>query len=120
MAKNVSLLLSLPWERVDDVGVDGDEVFESLIWLEEWSQDGGKVSLGQNAVEKGKGFLAVISGEEEGQCKQPIKTRYLGHVTGYQPIRDQFFLIRQVPAQFLLLPDKGLSEVVYAKGKDLL
>eukprot|EP00116_Pleurobrachia_bachei_P007337 sb/3467599/ len=26
--------------------------------------------------------------------KQPIRTRYLGHVTGYQPIRDQYFLIR--------------------------
>eukprot|EP00116_Pleurobrachia_bachei_P013192 sb/3473454/ len=27
------------------------------------------------------------------QCigKQPIRTLYLGHVTGYQPIRDQFF-----------------------------
>eukprot|EP00116_Pleurobrachia_bachei_P008875 sb/3469137/ len=24
--------------------------------------------------------------------KQPITTRYLGHVTGYQPIRDQYFL----------------------------
>eukprot|EP00116_Pleurobrachia_bachei_P015530 sb/3475792/ len=24
--------------------------------------------------------------------KQPIRTRYLGHVTGYQPIRDQYFL----------------------------
>eukprot|EP00116_Pleurobrachia_bachei_P010928 sb/3471190/ len=23
-------------------------------------------------------------------CKQPIRTRYLGHVTGYQPIRDQY------------------------------
>eukprot|EP00116_Pleurobrachia_bachei_P016983 sb/3477245/ len=22
--------------------------------------------------------------------KQPIRTRYLGHVTGYQPIRDQY------------------------------
>eukprot|EP00116_Pleurobrachia_bachei_P002165 sb/3462427/ len=28
------------------------------------------------------------------QSKQPIRTRYLGHVTGYQPIRDQYFLIR--------------------------
>ena len=28
---------------------------------------------------------------------QPIKTRYLGHVTGYQPIRDQYFLIWSVP-----------------------
>eukprot|EP00116_Pleurobrachia_bachei_P010824 sb/3471086/ len=29
--------------------------------------------------------------------KQPIRTRYLGQVTGYQPIRDQYFLIRPVP-----------------------
>ena len=29
--------------------------------------------------------------------KQPFRTRYLGHVTGYQPIRDQYFLIRSVP-----------------------
>eukprot|EP00116_Pleurobrachia_bachei_P010953 sb/3471215/ len=26
--------------------------------------------------------------------KQPIRTRYLGHVTSYQPIRDHYFLIR--------------------------
>ena len=25
--------------------------------------------------------------------KQPIRTRYLGHVTGNQPIRDQYFLV---------------------------
>eukprot|EP00116_Pleurobrachia_bachei_P017387 sb/3477649/ len=29
--------------------------------------------------------------------KQPIRTRYLSHVTSYQPIRDQNFLIRSVP-----------------------
>ena len=29
-------------------------------------------------------------------CKQPIRARILGHVTGYQPIRDQYFLIRSV------------------------
>eukprot|EP00116_Pleurobrachia_bachei_P018321 sb/3478583/ len=29
--------------------------------------------------------------------KQPIRSRYLGHVTGYQPIRDHYFLIRSVP-----------------------
>ena len=33
----------------------------------------------------------------DGFYKQPIRTRYLGHVTGYQPIRDQYFLIRSVP-----------------------
>ena len=30
--------------------------------------------------------------------KQPIRNRYLGHVTGYKPIRDQYFQIRSVPA----------------------
>ena len=33
--------------------------------------------------------------------KLPIRTRYLGHVTGYQPIRDQHFLIRSVPDNHL-------------------
>ena len=33
-------------------------------------------------------------------CKQSIRTRYLGHVTGYQPIRDEYFLIRSVPGTF--------------------
>ena len=28
--------------------------------------------------------------------KQPIRTRYLDHMPGYQPIRDHFFLIRSV------------------------
>eukprot|EP00116_Pleurobrachia_bachei_P012112 sb/3472374/ len=29
--------------------------------------------------------------------KQPIKTCYLGHMTSYQPIGNQYFLIRSVP-----------------------
>eukprot|EP00116_Pleurobrachia_bachei_P011259 sb/3471521/ len=33
--------------------------------------------------------------------KQPIRTPYLGHVTRKQPIRDQYFLIRSVPASYL-------------------
>ena len=37
--------------------------------------------------------------------KQPIRTRYLGHVTGYQPIRDQYFLIRSVPVYYAGTPD---------------
>ena len=28
--------------------------------------------------------------------KQPIRVCYLGHVTGNQPVRDQYFLIRSV------------------------
>eukprot|EP00116_Pleurobrachia_bachei_P007017 sb/3467279/ len=33
----------------------------------------------------------------KGALLRPIRTRYLCHVTGYQPIRDQYFLIRSVP-----------------------
>eukprot|EP00116_Pleurobrachia_bachei_P013659 sb/3473921/ len=33
--------------------------------------------------------------------KRPIRNRYLGHLTGYQPIRDQYFLIRSVPGNFI-------------------
>ena len=30
--------------------------------------------------------------------KQPIRADHLGHVTGYQPIRDQYFMVGSVPA----------------------
>eukprot|EP00116_Pleurobrachia_bachei_P008489 sb/3468751/ len=40
---------------------------------------------------------ANISLEPTETSKQPIRTRYLGHVTSYQPIRDQYFLIWSVP-----------------------
>ena len=42
--------------------------------------------IGMEAIEE-----KIIEG------KQPIRTRNLGHVTGYQPIRDQYFLVRSVP-----------------------
>eukprot|EP00116_Pleurobrachia_bachei_P004506 sb/3464768/ len=32
--------------------------------------------------------------------KQPIRTRYLGHVTVYQAILDQYFLFRSVPGNY--------------------
>eukprot|EP00116_Pleurobrachia_bachei_P002225 sb/3462487/ len=41
-------------------------------------------------------YMYVIQEPTE-TSKQPFRTRYLGHVTGYQPIRDQYFLIRSVP-----------------------
>eukprot|EP00116_Pleurobrachia_bachei_P009933 sb/3470195/ len=40
--------------------------------------------------------MGLIRGQTE-TSKQPIRTCYLGHVTGNQPIRDQYFLIRSVP-----------------------
>ena len=40
----------------------------------------------------------TLQQEHTEPSKQPTRTRYLGHVTGYQPIRDQYFLVRSVPA----------------------
>ena len=34
-----------------------------------------------------------ISQEPTESSKQSIRARYLRHVTGYQPIRDQYFLV---------------------------
>ena len=42
--------------------------------------------------------------------KPPIRTRYLGHVTGYQPIRHQYFLIR---SQTKPTSRQGLSALLY-------
>eukprot|EP00116_Pleurobrachia_bachei_P012150 sb/3472412/ len=39
--------------------------------------------------------------------KQPIRTHYLGHVTGYQPIRDQYF------GRFLLTVLTAAHETVF-------
>eukprot|EP00116_Pleurobrachia_bachei_P006770 sb/3467032/ len=41
---------------------------------------------------------SICDQEPTDTSKQPIRTRYLGHVTSYQPIRDQYFLIRSVHA----------------------
>eukprot|EP00116_Pleurobrachia_bachei_P007467 sb/3467729/ len=41
--------------------------------------------------------IPITLGEPTETSKQPIRTRYLGHVIGYQPIRGQYFLIRSVP-----------------------
>eukprot|EP00116_Pleurobrachia_bachei_P016545 sb/3476807/ len=38
----------------------------------------------------------VFTHPDRETSKQPIRARYLGHVTGYQPIRDQYFLIGSV------------------------
>ena len=46
--------------------------------------------------------------------KRPIRTGYLGHVTGYQPIRDQYFLVRSVlltpppPSRKYSSPDQNM------------
>ena len=37
-----------------------------------------------------------------GPSKQRIRTPDLGHVTGFQPIRDQYFLVQSVPAYYII------------------
>ena len=44
--------------------------------------------------------------------KQPTITRYLGHVTGYQPIRDQYFLIRSVSHRESHLPVQYFVDLI--------
>ena len=47
--------------------------------------------------------VEVEAGDEE--VSKPIRTRYSGHVTGYQPIRDQY---RSVPGRS---PDRARTHV---------
>eukprot|EP00116_Pleurobrachia_bachei_P014330 sb/3474592/ len=53
-------------------------------------------NLGSVGVRGGK--IQFTPGTDRNKfTKQLIRTRYLGHVTGYQPIRGQYSLIRSVP-----------------------
>eukprot|EP00116_Pleurobrachia_bachei_P012258 sb/3472520/ len=71
------------------------------------------------------GFVVVTSHQEPiDTSKQPIRTRYLGHVTGYQPIRDQYFLVRSVPASHYHSPELRIAYVIMIRrigpGQELL
>ena len=48
-------------------------------------------------------MITTVSQEPTGPSKLPIRARYLGHVTGFQPIRYQYFLVRSVLAEIMLL-----------------
>eukprot|EP00116_Pleurobrachia_bachei_P018651 sb/3478913/ len=45
--------------------------------------------------------LVCMCQQPNESSKQPIRTPYLGHVTGYQPIRDHYFLILGVTCNAL-------------------
>eukprot|EP00116_Pleurobrachia_bachei_P013756 sb/3474018/ len=51
-------------------------------------------------------------------CKQPIRSRYLGHVTGYQPIRDKYFLIRSVFLTWQTYPPAPQYTLVQSGASD--
>ena len=42
-------------------------------------------------------YLVGFNQQRTGPSKQPIRILYLSHVTSYQPIRDQYFLVQSVP-----------------------
>ena len=51
--------------------------------------------------------------------QQPTGARYLGHVTGYQPIRDQNFLLRSVPVTRGEEARPGGAGLLQGQDKDL-
>ena len=70
------------------------ERYQSVIALDTLTKKG------QNWAEllEAKAIPALVGLLKPDVSKQPIRARYLGHLTGYQPIRDQYFLIWSVPA----------------------
>ena len=76
------------WERGRG-GPRGSDLGTSQIGtfryeLNSWQMVGGR-------------WIMYLHQQPTESSKQPITARYLGHVTGYQPIRDQYFLIRSAP-----------------------
>ena len=51
----------------------------------------------RNTLTVSYNFISPIQEPTE-TSKHPIRTGYLDHVTGYQPIMDQYFMVRSVPA----------------------
>eukprot|EP00116_Pleurobrachia_bachei_P007413 sb/3467675/ len=74
-----------------------------------WLENGGRgwqvtlLLLGSAVLSRDQQILELVCAdpyyyqEPTETIKQPIRTRYSGHVTGYQPIENQYFLIRSVP-----------------------
>eukprot|EP00116_Pleurobrachia_bachei_P013288 sb/3473550/ len=58
---------------------------------------GAVFSITQTQITLNEYGKVVITKVPTDTSKQPIRTRHLGHVTGYQPIRDQYYLCRLVP-----------------------
>eukprot|EP00116_Pleurobrachia_bachei_P006062 sb/3466324/ len=69
--------------------------------------DRNKLTTNQNSLFRSRDWLSANQGpvfaylvvkSPDHPVQEPIRTRHLGHVTGYQPIRDQYF------GRFLILP----------------
>ena len=76
---------------------------ESFINDERYlSSVGGSGSFGAAVGALSMGLImdmTIGSGKQQPteSSKQPIRALYIGHLTGYQPIRNQYFLVRSVP-----------------------
>eukprot|EP00116_Pleurobrachia_bachei_P008769 sb/3469031/ len=95
--------------------LDGEVIRKIAIWISMLTINTCIISLGlstlkvkklpENPADMGqRRYLSdydIIGANTLYQCtkhlgKQPIMTRYIDHVTCFQPIRDQYFLIRSV------------------------
>ena len=89
---NIACLLKKYFTEVDKINVDLAKLIRSQSY---------RIPAGYEIFQS---MACVAPYEENGQIMYyrakvwyPIRTRYLGRVTGYQPIKDQYFLIRPVP-----------------------
>ena len=69
-----------------------------------WSLSDTPEQLAETAAGRNQSAIKRSSG-----CKHSIKDLSVGHVTGYQPIRDQYFLVRSVPVVEVLGTGDNLS-----------
>eukprot|EP00116_Pleurobrachia_bachei_P016531 sb/3476793/ len=67
--------------------------YKNWDWNYGWASNGAEVQ----AYDDKDGCPKMCRCKPTETIEQPIRTRYLGHVTGFQPIRDQYFLIWSVP-----------------------
>eukprot|EP00116_Pleurobrachia_bachei_P013154 sb/3473416/ len=93
-------------EDQEDIITGGDEKTEGGEKEGTGGVDEEKTKGGADLKETGGGVDKENGGGEQRQeptetSKQPIRTCYLGHVTGIQPIRNQYFLIRYSPDRFI-------------------
>eukprot|EP00116_Pleurobrachia_bachei_P005283 sb/3465545/ len=75
-------------------GCSGEKGFaRKMRRADTWSGVRTVFSQNKPVILPEKALLALKPPPPTEPSKEPIRTRYLGHGTGYQPIRDQYFLI---------------------------
>eukprot|EP00116_Pleurobrachia_bachei_P008981 sb/3469243/ len=129
--------------RMDIVTFNCSEMYDDVISMNRPKQVNNKLELDFNTM-VGNGLLVRVSQAKythmwmihgifelmqqlTDTSKQPIKTRYLGHVTRSQPIRDQYFLTQYSNRDMGHLRGKGFCplnrgqiRLIFCIGKKIL